>query len=338
MRVLYSRWMVNWENRLAHRDINRVVRPFEWGLEWLDGAAVNGNPGRDLDQYVASAIANSDSFFAHRTPDRFHLKGSTLSFRSPVESPHEVNNTVCAEYLPAENHRGRAVLVLPQWNSDAESHLGLCRLLNRFGISALRMSLAYHHRRMPPELQRADYHVSANLGRTIHATRQSVLDARACLDWLEQQGYTRLGILGTSLGSCVTLLAAAHDPRPRVGVFNHVSMHFADVVWTGISCRHIQASVHGVTTQEDLRRYWSVISPATFLDRLQGRNLDSLLIWGSHDTTFLPEYSRQVVEGFRERGLPHTAVCLPCGHYTSGKFPFNLWDGLAMCRFLRRRL
>ena len=53
----------------------------------------------------------------------------------------------------------------------------------------LRMTMAYHAERMPEELQRADYHVSSNIGRTIHASRQSIIDVRACLDWLEQQGY-----------------------------------------------------------------------------------------------------------------------------------------------------
>ena len=49
-------------------------------------------------------------------------------------------------------------MVLPQWNSDAEGHVGLGKLLNRFGISALRMTMAYHAERKPAELQRADYH------------------------------------------------------------------------------------------------------------------------------------------------------------------------------------
>ena len=26
--------MLEWENRLAFRSTNRVVRPFDWGLEW----------------------------------------------------------------------------------------------------------------------------------------------------------------------------------------------------------------------------------------------------------------------------------------------------------------
>ena len=82
-----------------------------------------------------------------------------------------------------------------------------------FGVSALRMTMAYHAERMPADLQRADHHVSSNIGRTIHASRQSIIDVRACLDWLNQQGYERVGILGTSLGSCVAFIAAAHDAR-----------------------------------------------------------------------------------------------------------------------------
>jgi hypothetical protein len=44
----------------------------------------------------------------------------------------------------------RAVLVLPQWNAGPDGHVGLCRLLNRFGMSALRLTLPYHDARRPP--------------------------------------------------------------------------------------------------------------------------------------------------------------------------------------------
>ena len=80
--------------------------------------------------------------------------------------------------------------MLPQWNSGPDGHVGLAKLLNRFGISALRMTMAYHAERKPAEMQRADYHVSSNVGRTIHAGRQSVIDIRACMDWLAAQGYS----------------------------------------------------------------------------------------------------------------------------------------------------
>ena len=102
---------------------------------------------------------------------------------------------------------------MPQWNADAFSHNALCALFNRFGISALRLSKPYHDIRRPAELERSDYAVSSNLGRTIAACRQAVVDIRSCVDWLEQQGYEQFGVLGTSLGSCYAFIAAAMVPR-----------------------------------------------------------------------------------------------------------------------------
>jgi hypothetical protein len=345
MTGMYARWMDRWERKLATRDTNRVVRPFEWGTEWLHSigypycpAEVNGNAASAVGQFAAEAVADSERFYAYDPVDDYRLDHGKLTFRSPVATPHSENNTVHGLWFPAEKSKGRALVVLPQWNSDAGGHVGLAKLLNRFGISALRVTMAYHAERKPSETARADYHCSSNIGRTIHACRQSVIDTRACVDWLIRQGYERVGILGTSLGSCVAFIAAAHDSRVRAGIFNHVSMYFSDVVWTGLSTQYVRQGFGEQVTQDDLRRYWSVISPAAYLDRLRGRHLPSLLVWARHDSTFLPVYSQQVLESFRERQLPHEIFELPCGHYTTGQFPFKIMDGLAMCRFAARSL
>lgn len=337
--------MDRWERKLASRDTNRLVWPFDWGTDWLASlgfpfcpADVNGDAPDCISRFVTEALADSDRFFAYEPVRDYRFSDGELLFTSPVHSPYPENNIARARWLPAPNDRKRALVVLPQWNSGPEGHLGLSKLLNRFGISALRMTMAYHAERRPPETARADYHCSSNIGRTIHAARQSVIDARACLDWLSQQGYERVGILGTSLGSCVAFIATAHDPRVKVGIFNHVSMYFSDVVWTGLSTEYVRRGFGNDVTQDDLRHYWSVISPASYLNRLTGRDLKSLLVWASHDSTFLPVYSRQVLETFRRLELPHEVFHLPCGHYTTGQFPFNLMDGLAMCRFAARNL
>jgi hypothetical protein len=342
---IYARWIDNWERKLATRDTNRVVRPFEWGLDWLARLEfptvpdlVNRDAREALDRFAGDALADSDRFFSYRTPADYHLREGRLTFTSPSATPYPENNTVHALWFPAERDRGRAVLVLPQWNAGADGHVGLARLLNRFGLSALRMSMAYHAERMPAELQRADYHVSSNVGRTVHASRQSIVDVRACLDWLSAQGYRRLAILGTSLGSCIAFIVAAHDSRITLGIFNHVSMYFSDVVWTGLSTQHVRKGFANHVSQDDLRRYWSVISPAAYLGRMENRRMPSLLIWARHDTSFLPVYSKQVLRAFREMDLPHQVYTLPCGHYTTGRLPFKLMDGLAMCRFAARNL
>ena len=158
---------------------------------------------------------------------------------------------------------------MPQWNADAEGHVGLCRLLNRFGLSALRLSLPYHDARMPPELKRADYIVSANVGRTIAINRQAVLDARQAIAWLHQQGFESIGVLGTSLGSCLSMLTAAHEPLVKAAALNHISPYFADVIWEGLSTAHVRESLDGNVDLETLRRIWMPISPLPFLDRVQ---------------------------------------------------------------------
>ena len=337
--------MEGWENDLATRDTNRVVRPFDWGTDWLNSigfpvipANPNGDSAACMDQFVSQALADSDRFFSYEPVRDYRLNGPELTFTSAVHTRYPENNTVRALWFPTPKDQGRALIVLPQWNSGPDGHVGLAKLLNRFNISALRMTMAYHAERKPAETARADYHCSANVGRTIHAGRQSVIDVRACIDWLVSRGYTRIGVLGTSLGSCIAFITAAHDSRVALGVFNHVSMYFSDVVWTGLSTKFVRDSFATHVTQDELRRYWSLISPAAYLDRLEGRDLKSLLVWASHDSTFLPVYSKQVLRHFRDKRLPHQVFNLPCGHYTTGQFPFNLIDGLAMCRFASQNL
>jgi len=177
--------------------------------------------------------------------------------------------------------------------------------------------------------------VSANIGRTLDACRQGVIDVRCCLDWLEQQGYNRLGIVGTSLGSCYAFLAAAHDPRICVAAFNHASTYFADVVWHGQSTRHIREGLEPQIDLERLRGLWSAISPMSYFDQFSRSPKKSLIIYAKYDLTFLPEFSRQVVDQFARHNLDHKVVVLPCGHYTTGEAPYKYVDGWQIASFFR---
>jgi len=334
-----ARFFHGWERRLASAATNRVARPFEWGQEWLDDQLLPASdPRRVLQDWGEATIARGDEFYAVAPANDYALTGDMLTFTSAIETPHPENNTVRARYFPDPSPRGRkrAVLVMAQWNSDAEGHVGLCRLLNRFGISALRLSLPYHDARMPPELTRADYIVSANVGRTAQVCRQAVLDARRAIAWLHEQGYESIGILGTSLGSCLAMLTTAHEPLIKAAALNHISPYFADVVWDGLSTMHVRETLEGNVTLDELRRMWLPISPLPFLDRVRGREI--LLVYALYDLTFPVDLSRKLVNAFRGAGVEHQLLILPCGHYSTGVTPFKWLDGLSLCRFLNRAL
>ena len=336
---MITRAFHNWERRLAAAAENRVVRPFEWGLEWLEGLGdTEEDAARRLSAWASRTVANSESFFALPDSDEYTLTGDRLLFPSAVTTPHPENNVVHARYFPEPSARGRrrAVVVLPQWNADAEGHVGLCRLLNKFGISALRLSLPYHDARMPPELRRADYIVSSNVGRTAQVCRQAVLDTRRAVAWLAKQGYTSIGILGTSLGSCLAMLTAAHEPLVRTAALNHISPYFADVIWEGLSTEHVRASLDGRIQLDTLRRIWMPISPFPYLERLRGKQV--LLVYARYDLTFPVTLSTMLVDEFRRRSIEHEVAVLPCGHYSTGITPFKWIDGIVLCRFLSRTL
>jgi dienelactone hydrolase len=288
---------------------------------------------RDFNQHI---LADSSSFFAYTPRTDYRLeqeaKAEFLRFTSAVETPYPVNNTVNAGWFPARGKR--AMVVLPQWNADAGSHNGLCRILQALGVASLRLSMPYHDRRKPAETERADYAVSANLARTIDAARQAVIDLRCCLDWLEARGYTQLGVLGTSLGSCYAFITSAHDPRLVVNVFNHASTYVADVVWRGQSTRHVRAGLEGQITLERMRPLWHAISPMCYFDRFSALPKRSLIVYATYDLTFPPDLSRQVVAEFERRRLDHRVAVLPCGHYTTGQTPYKYMDAWHIARFV----
>jgi hypothetical protein len=334
---MLARLFERWETRLSQRDQNRRWRSFEWGLDYVRNGIPITDPKAYLLEYAREALVHSEAYHSYAPVSDYRLEGNHLTFTSPLETVSARNNTVHGWYFPTES-RGRAVIVLPQWNSDAQGHMRLARMLNAFGLTALRLSMPYHDLRMPDELVRADYMLSPNVGRTLQSVRQAIIDCRAAVDWLERQGFTQIGILGTSLGSCIALITMAHEPRLRVSVQNHVSPYFADVVWTGISTRHVRAGLEGHITLEDLRQIWLPISPKAYLTRIVGTGKQSLLVHARYDHSFLPHLSAQVLADYRGLGLPHETFELRCGHYTSGEFPFNLVLGFTMCSYLRRRL
>jgi len=95
MRKLYEKWMVNWETRLTMADTNRIVRPFEWGVEWTRSwPLVNGNfPQSDeaheryLHELNEAVVKQSDKFFSYAVPQDFRLERRQLQLFATRSRP-----------------------------------------------------------------------------------------------------------------------------------------------------------------------------------------------------------------------------------------------------------
>src|ERR1039457_6005937 len=100
MKDSYRRWMHDWETRMTSRDVNRVVRPFEWGNEFVNGWPLTAGMAPPPDEADKPAmfdfwnavndliIANSDDFYSYKTPTDFRLEHRRVElFHTGSEPP-----------------------------------------------------------------------------------------------------------------------------------------------------------------------------------------------------------------------------------------------------------
>lgn len=367
---MLKRYMHKRERHFAMLNDNRLVRPFEWGTEFLVSGGLGPHqqethntrsPKEILSAFSTQAVANSDEYYAAPTEIEFRLEPRlypsaasinaadltepveqieipVLTWPSAVITPSVENNTAFATYFPHKNKRA-AVIILPHWNAKAGTYFDLAKFLNRVGLSALRLTLPYHEERMPPELERADHLVAPNVGRSLQSIRQSVADTRAAVLWLKDQGYEKIGIVGTSIGSCVAFLAFVHDRNIDAAVFNHVSGYMADVVWHGLSTYHVRSSFDDNITLDELREYWMPVSPMAYMEKLAAQPWrPQRYIYTLYDLSFPVELSRDVMRELRRHNIKHSKAAIPCGHYTLGEKPWVYLDGYKIIRYLHKHL
>jgi dienelactone hydrolase len=319
-------------------DNNRLVRPFDWGLPYILNHVNGDDPRNVLLQHAERVMESSEEFYALPPVTDYRLAGDQLIWTSAVDTPSSENNVARARFFPTRKPSKKAVVVLPQWNAQPESHVEACRIFNLIGMAALRLTLPYHQQRKPAEIERADYLVSSNIGRTIQSIRQAVLDTRAAVRWLKLRGYEQIGILGTSIGSCVAFLAFAHEPDLNAGAFNHVSGYVGDVVWQGISTAHVREGLADHLTLDELRTYWKPISPFPFMYRVaQMGHRPIRFIVARYDLTFPIKLSQEAIAEARRHNLPLDVVWLPCGHYTTAEMPWKAIDAWKIATFFRKQ-
>jgi dienelactone hydrolase len=197
-----------------------------------------------------------------------------LDFPSPVKSPTPENNTVWAEYYrPRGPGPFAATIVLDITAGDQTLSRTIGTVLAENKIAALFVQMAYYGPRRPAGSRLRL--LSPDFKQSMDAVRQSVLDIRRAGAWLESQpevDHTKIGILGTSLGSLVGTLAAEMEPRFAKVVILLGGGDLVDAYYDHPRAwlmRQIYEACGG--TKEKVRRFIAPVDPVTCADRLKDR-------------------------------------------------------------------
>jgi pimeloyl-ACP methyl ester carboxylesterase len=327
------------EDRIAREDdLSKIAMPMDWGIDALVPPAVctTLSPREQLMRYAARHRTRSDVFYRPDPTNEYVFSEGRLTFPSAIRTETPENNVVPCRVFETRR-RSKAVILLPHWNARKGRYKALGVLLRSLGVTTLEVPLPYSEERRPAQMTGADSLLSANLGRTIRSVRQAVLDCRLATDWLEGRGYSRIGLLGCSLGSAIGVVLMAHEPRLRAGALLLMGSDFAETVWMSHATRHIEQAVCQVLTLAELKQIWSVISPTSYAAKLQ-HSSPLLVISGRHDRVCPPHLTQQGIEAMARAGLDYTWKVWPCGHYTLGAFPYKFYLATTLASFFRRAL
>ena len=211
-------WYVNKKETLLaiESDPVKIAGKAEVGLDHLlPNANADDFPG--LLRYIESTLENPEKFFVVAEKLDVLQKGGNLSFQVPLGggTTARPNDTARAVLFEARNS-SKAVVLLPHWNSTSAQYHAFARILARFGVSCLLLTLPYHDERQTA-IGFARELVSENLGQTIQSNRQAIVETRAWLSWLHERGYRYLGVVGVSIGSSIASIVAALDLPSSIG-------------------------------------------------------------------------------------------------------------------------
>lgn len=237
-----------------------------------------------------------------------------LRFPSPVVSETPENNTVHAEYYrPMGKGPFPAVIVLDITGGNQMLSRHIATYLAQEGVAGLFVQMAYYGPRRPPGSKLRL--MSPNISHTVAAVTQTVLDMRVAAAWLASRPEVdadRLGITGTSLGSFISALSGAMEPRLRKvcvllggggfvdGYTNHPLVRPYATLWSALG-----GNLNG------LRKLINPVDPLTYAENLKKRKL--LILAASQDEIVPPSMARWLWESSGKQQIHWYNA----GHYTA---------------------
>jgi cephalosporin-C deacetylase-like acetyl esterase len=163
-------------------------------------------------------VRDKEQFRPHFLKEKDGVKLFELRYKSPVNSPYPKNNEVYSWYIESPEKKN-AVVFLHGWKvGDISRWLFFGSLLAKRGISVLLLELPYHMHRRPGGRRNGELFIVPDAVRTFNSYEQTVLDARKGIDFLQERGFFKIGLVGASVGSMCGVIVHALDKRIKKSI------------------------------------------------------------------------------------------------------------------------
>lgn len=240
-----------------------------------------------------------------------------VRFPSALTTKYPENNTVhCMWYRPVGPGPFPTTVVLDILAGDQSLARIQSAYLARKGIACLFVQMAYYGPRRPPNSRVRLLSPDPKL--TLAAIRQTVLDIRRAAAWLAAQSevdQTRLGVVGTSLGSFMGTLTAEMEPRFKKVAIVLGGGGVVDAFYDHPQAAPLRALYEALGgTKQKLQDAVAIADPITRAANLKDRQV--IMIAASKDEIVPPSACKKMWEAL---GQPKI-IWYDAGHYTAAYF------------------
>ncbi|PYL34273.1 MAG: hypothetical protein DMF35_04995, partial [Verrucomicrobia bacterium] len=177
---------------------------------------LNGRSAEEMDRYVVECekLTPHEYYAAPKDVGLVaaiqNANGSSLTWRSPIETEFPRNNVARADFFPSGRGKAAPTVIMLHALMSA-THIGYRRWaaqFNELGWNACFVHLPYHYSRVPRGHWNGELAITADLIRNAEGLRQGVIEVRQLIGALRDHGYSEFGILGTSYGGWIGALLA----------------------------------------------------------------------------------------------------------------------------------
>lgn len=219
-----------------------------------------------------------------------------LTFPSPVKTSIPENNTVYAElFLPPGEGPFPAAVVLDILQGNALVSRGEAMWLAQNGVAGLVVYMAHYGPRRPPGSNVRM--LSMNLSHSLDAVKQTVLDVRCAVAWLASRKEIeagKIGIVGTSLGSFLSAIVAANEPRIKNVCLMLTGGGLVDAYYDHPLAKPYTPLIDLVGGKATMKLLLAPVDPLTYAKQLKDKNL--LMICASRDDVVPPKAATRLWE------------------------------------------